>query len=137
VRSNKGHFNCAQFVNKFFTRVEKYTRRADLQFGMIVVKIHEGKPASPTVKLKCKPHTIVITRLEENLTGEPLYLLTLRLSRLMKFCNTRFGGLEFTIVDGEVVEAIFYNRVRPDELDVLASFFCPMMKDKPCTGFGS
>lgn len=125
MRSTQSNFNCEQFTNKFFTRVESFARRVEIQFCVVVVKMHEGIPASPTV---------VISRLEENSTEGALYLLARRVSRLMRFCNTNFGGLELNIAEGCVVEAIFYTRIRKNEMDVLASFFNPAENDKTMHG---
>ncbi len=141
MRSNEVYFTCTRVAFKFFTKIQLFTRRLGIENGVILVKIHEGKIASFNVTLgnvtlgnvtvgSTSP-TKKSSWPEVNISGYLLYLFTQRMSRLLKFCNIQFGGLEVNISKGSISDAKFYTLIRTKELEALSNFFCPLIKEKP------
>ena len=133
MRSENDYFCCTQVAGKFFEKIQSFIHRYGIHDGLVVVKIHKGEPAYFTVTLECKPHAKKTTRPGKNMnTSEDiLYDFEERMSRLLKYCTIRFGGVEVEISKDRVAEAKFYTLVRMDELETLSNFFCPMTREEP------
>ena len=131
MRSNEVYFTCTRAAFKFFSKIQLFIRRLGIENGVILVKIHEGMMASFNVTVGSTSPTKKSSWPEVNISGYLLYLFTQRMSRLLKFCNIQFGGLEVNISKGNISDAKFYTLIRIKELDALSNFFCPLIKEKP------
>jgi hypothetical protein len=120
-------------AGKFFEKIQSFIRRYGIHDGVVVVKIHKGEPAYFTVTLECRPHAKKTTRLYGNTKTSVgiLYAFEERMSRLLKYCAIRFGGVEVEIAKDRVAEAKFYTLIRMNELETLSNFFCPMTREEP------